>query len=87
MELFEQPVAGIPIEKPETPPLPGKQLLGYKVIPRSDKFMKKPEPHKMRPVGWGAVVCLAIVCWPLSCVPCCLSYSYPEYTQVPVYES
>ena len=85
-DIVKDPVPGVPIEKPEVPPKPGQILQGYRVITRPNKIFQKPEPQKMTVMGWASVAILAILFWPATCVPCCMSCSYPEVYQVPVYE-
>jgi hypothetical protein len=89
--LHREPLPGVPISPPKTPPHSGEELLGYEVFDeredgRSGCGIVKPQPSKMRPVGWAAVIATALLFWPASCVPCCMACSYPTMTQRPVYD-
>jgi len=84
-QIFLRPIEGIPIVEPEYGPLPGEILLGYKIIYGDNApLFVKPKPDRMSTLGWICVILGVIIFWPLSCIPCCLSYSYTE-CQVPVY--
>lgn len=83
-DLHKQPVVGLEIREPETVPEPGDVLLGYRVISMPKSTFTKPEPKKLGATGWISVALLAIIFWPVSCVPCCISACYPSY-QLPVY--
>lgn len=61
-----------------------KEFKGYKVINPKEHFFVSPNPSMMNRRGWISWTLLSIFCWPISCLPCCLSCSYDAY-QVPVY--
>jgi len=84
-DIFMTPIEGIPIIEPEYEPLPGEILLGYRIIYRQDTLKcVNPRPKRMNTIGWASVIIGLIFFWPVSCIPCCLSYSYYE-SQQPVY--
>ena len=60
-------------------------LLGYKVIEKESGMFRHPSPSDMTMCGWLSVGVLAIIFWPISCVPCCMTFAYPDTYQVPVY--
>lgn len=83
MSLFPTPVAGIIVVEPSPPPEEGDVLLGYRILTRTDKSVfTQPKPSQMTLMGWAASAALLILCWPLTCVPCCLSCSYPDTVQI-----
>jgi hypothetical protein len=83
--IFMTPIEGIPMIEPEYEPIPGEILLGYRIVYGQDTpLFVKPRPKRMNTLGWVSVVIGLIFFWPVSCVPCCLSYSYSE-SQQPVY--
>jgi hypothetical protein len=84
-DLLKDPVPGIPMTKPEHPPKPGQVLQGYRVVQRPSDVFTTPKPQKMTSIGWVSFIGLALIFWPVSCIPCCLSCSYPEMYQYPVY--
>ena len=49
-----------------------------------NKCLVAPKPSKINVFGWINIVVLALLCWPLSCIPCCCSFSY-DVCQRPVY--
>ena len=87
MNLHKEIIPGIPVREPEFVPAHDAVLLGYELVDEhKKKFYTKPDPTNMSFTGWASVVVLTLIFWPLSCVPCCLSCSYPVY-QRPVYSS
>ena len=84
MALHRTPIDGIPITAPLRPPKEGEILLGYELINENPEMFVRPNPHEMGTVGWISVIGLLLICWPISCVPCCLGCSYPVQ-QRPVY--
>lgn len=83
--IFMIPIEGVPMIEPEYEPLPGEILLGYRIVYGHDKLKwVNPIPKRMNTIGWVSVIVGLIFFWPVSCIPCCLSYSYPE-SQQPVY--
>lgn len=84
-KLFDEPIIGIPMFEPISPIKPGDVLLGYRVIEKKPGVFRNPSPADMTVGGWLSVGILAILCWPLSCLPCCMTCSYPDTYQVPVY--
>ena len=84
--LHREPVPGIPILEPDEIPYSNAKLIGYQVIEPADKFFVKPKPGKINTLGWVSIVVCAIIFFPVTCVPCCLGYSYSKY-QIPVYEA
>ena len=83
--LFKEPVVGLPIGEPMTSPRPGDFLLGYKIIEKEAGMFRHPAPSDMTMCGWLSVGVLAIIFWPISCLPCCMTCAYPDSYQVPVY--
>ena len=63
----------------------GKRLIGYELIVAPSGVFCPPDPAHMAPRGWFSSLALLFVCWPLTCVPMCMSCSY-ETCQRPVYE-
>jgi hypothetical protein len=84
MVLYENPLPGVPIIEPETPPQSGEEIVGYEVLYANEKMFTKPNPRRMNTAGWVSVVLLFLCFWPASCVPCCTSCSYNQ-CQRPVY--
>lgn len=60
-------------------------IIGYQLVPGPSGVFCKPTPERIACHGWLAIIGLALVFWPLTCVPCCMSCSYSAY-QVPVYD-
>jgi len=84
-DIFMTPIEGIPIIEPEYESLPGEILLGYRIVYGNDNLKwVNPRPKRMNTIGWVSVIVGLIFFWPVSCIPCCLSYSYSE-SQQPVY--
>lgn len=82
-ELYEYPIANIPIIEPKDAPEPGDILLGYELLYAKHKF-NKPNPRHMNASGWISVVLLTLFFWPAALVPCFTKCSYNE-CQRPVY--
>jgi hypothetical protein len=70
---------------PNTPPLPGQTIVGYMIYERPKTLFVSPCSRPFGCFGYLSVVALAILFWPLSCLPFCLGCSYDGF-QVPVYE-
>ena len=85
-DLYPEPIAGILIIGPKKLPEPGEVVIGYELLDHNPekKLFVKPHPRHMNTVGWAAVIITAICFWPVSCVPCCMSFSYSR-CQRPVY--
>jgi hypothetical protein len=84
-DIYPNPIPGILIGEPETIPGIDDVLIGYKLLRAPTGYLVQPSPLKMNTRGWLGVVALAVLFWPISCVPCCLSCSYTDI-QIPVYE-
>ena len=84
-QLFKEPVVGLPIYTPDGPIQPGSKLIGYRVI-NTKGYFTKPKPSRLTATGWVCIILLGLVFWPISCLPCITTCSYPEAYQVPVYE-
>lgn len=80
---FPDPV--LQVLPPNTPPLPNQRLVGYYIYPSPSSCIVPPFERPMNVFGYTSIFLLAIVFWPLSCLPCCCGYSYDGY-QIPVYE-
>lgn len=65
---------------------PSSRVRGYRLVSAPKGFFCQPEPRRIGCHGWLAIAGLALLCWPLMCLPCCMSCSYPAAYQVPVYE-
>jgi hypothetical protein len=83
--IHEHPVTGIPIISPSTTPKPTARLIGYQVIDSPKGIICAPAPAHLSWKGWASCAVLAIVFWPVSCIPCCIPCCYDAY-QIPVYE-
>jgi hypothetical protein len=86
MSLSRDPYPGVPIGPPDTMPQRFAKVIGYRLVAPPPGVWCKPEPFAMGWRGWVSAGVLAIVFWPLSCLPCCMTCSYSPY-QVPVYET
>lgn len=86
IELYREPIEGMPISEPDRIPKPDEVLLGYEVVNPEmyNKCLVSPKPSKMSFIGWLSVGLTFLIFWPLSCVPCFCAFSYPVY-QKPVY--
>jgi hypothetical protein len=84
MKLYNQPIEGVEIYPSDIPPIPGDVLLGYKLVIPDKKIFSRPRPARMNVRGWLGFLFGSLFCFPLMCMPCCMSCSYDEY-QVPVY--
>jgi hypothetical protein len=84
-DLYEYPIANIPIIEPKDAPQAGEVLLGYELLYAKHKF-NKPNPRHMNAAGWISVVLLTLFFWPAALVPCFTKCSYNE-CQRPVYGS
>merc|ERR1711959_440528 len=76
-----QPFPGLKINKPDRLPQQGEVVIRYEV--------REPEAgcckcSDLTQSGLIAVVALVLICWPLSCIPCCMKRCHEGY-QVPVY--
>lgn len=83
-ELFENPIQGIPILPPKNTPSSNDKLIGYRIVYAPKGIFCKPKPKKIGYFGWINIALLAILFWPVSCLPCCMSCSYSDY-QIPIY--
>jgi len=85
-KLYPEPVKGIQLIEPSTPPHVDDVLLGYEIVVYDDEAgcFVKPRPSKMNRSGWLLTGLLAILFWPAMCLPCFLKSSYNTY-QRPVY--
>lgn len=84
VKIYSAPIEGIEIIEPLEQPGPNDVLLGY-VIVTYDGCIVKPRPMKMSVSGWLLSGALAVIFFPLMCVPCFLKSSYNVY-QRPVYK-
>ena len=86
VKLYDEPVQGLEILDPVQPPGVNDTLLGYEIIIFDDNAgcFVKPRPMHMNVNSWMLVGLLAIIFWPIMCLPCCLKPSYNTY-QRPVY--
>lgn len=85
VKLYAAPIDNIEIIEPIAPPNEMDVLLGYEIV-TYDGCLVKPRPMKMSITAWLLSGTLAILCFPLMCIPCCLKSSYNVY-QRPVYQS
>jgi hypothetical protein len=83
--LHATPVPGLPVIC-ATPPAPGAILEGYRVVDAPSSVFCKPRPANLNWRGWASIAVLALVFWPVSCVPCFTACSYSAY-QEPVYST
>lgn len=84
MSVFKDPIPGIPIIATTTPKA-DEVLVGYRLVEPPSGIVCKPDPTKLAWHGWASVALLAVLFWPVSCVPCCMTCSYKAY-QKPVFE-
>lgn len=77
--------SNLPVIESSNGPLPGQTVVGYMIYEAPQSFLTRPKPAKLNFVGWVSCTVLAFICWPLTCVPCCISCCYDSY-QVPVYD-
>lgn len=84
--LRRDPYPGVPMLPPEQ--LPGDcqqtELIGYRLVTPPPGMFCQPDPSRLSWRGWLSCTILALLFWPASCVPCCLTCAYDTYQQ-PVY--
>jgi nitrate reductase NapE component len=81
----KNPRPDLEIVSPDTLPVIGQIVVGYMIHDRPDGCLVVPRPSRLSDLGWISAIVLAIVFWPVSCVPCCLGGFYNGY-QVPVFD-
>lgn len=81
------PMSSLPLIEDQKDYLPEEyEFKGFKTIdPRTKCCICPPRPSMMNTKGWIAWGFLCVIFWPLSFLPCILSYSYDPY-QIPVYD-
>lgn len=84
MDFYDKPVEGVPMIEPKHPPATGQVVIGYELLHTDKGCFTKPHPKRLNKFGWIGVIALALLCWPASCIPCCMSCSYDK-CQRPVY--
>lgn len=84
MHLYNEPFDNMPMLEPERPPRADEVLLGYELVNKQGQIFSRPHPTRMNTNSWLMTALLAILFWPLTCVPCFCSNSY-DVSQRPVY--
>lgn len=79
------PRPDLQVLSPDMPPYPGQELIGYTIYEAPESCLVAPRCERLNFAGWMTSTLLLLVCWPLTCVPCCCGCFYDGF-QVPVYK-
>ena len=85
IDISNIPYPNLPIITSESSSTINRRIIGFKKVQVKKNIFCKPQPRYLSTCGFITIGILAIICWPLSCVPCCLSTFYTDY-QIPIYE-